>query len=382
MGRKEFYNALGGQYGAQRQAEAKAQIATGLMFTTAATLLVGMEVVTPSGPANREMRRAATDAGYNFGSIRVPQEDGSVKHIPIVRFGPIADYLTIMADAAEVAPFLGEGDWERASAQLLTGFSMNLRNRTYLSGIAEFMDVAFSGDPAKWERYMARQAGTMVPNAFAQAKDDDLMREMRSFVDGLRARVQGYSENSDPVRNLFGQLQVRPPMWSEEFISPVFVSQSEAGQQPYTQEWLENVNTEPKNELARLMHVTNSTIQNPPTKKDEVDLLNFRAVGQQYSAYDRLVQLAGLEVINGKTMYEAIGDLIQSSTYQNVLTDGGWDERGSRLDAIGSVVGAYRSKAWATLLKEDYIDPQGRPLEDVWRASRIGIVNRKRQQPQ
>ena len=116
-----------------------------------------------------------------------------------------------------------EGDEsEELVAAGLAAFSRNLTNKTFLSGITQFVDVVTSNSPSKWENYASRMAAGFVQPVYSSAgrvaahyfdrtkrdyKSDDVTGFLRSTMNRAMSTIPGIGSDAPPLRDVWGNEQ-------------------------------------------------------------------------------------------------------------------------------------------------------------------------------
>ena len=350
--RKQVQNDLLGKNGPQARSDAAAQMATGSVLWAAAANYAMSGDITGGGPKDREVKKMLKETGWLPYSVKTTGEDGKVTYTAYDRTDPFGMFFGIAADYAEIAGHLHGDQADELVAAVVVSTVKNLQSKSYLSGITNAIGAL--AEPERKAEFFARSiVGGFVPNVLNQTfSGDDYMREARSMLDTVKAKIPGYSETVDPVRNVFGEKVLMTPAWGPDHISPIAQNMHKEGTQPGTEAWKHSVQTDLKDELARQMFIHDSPIR-PPGKKDgTVDFTAYKSPNSTYTAYDRYQELAGTVEIGGKTMKQALDHLIKSDVYQHRLSDGDLDFNGSRADQLKAVIGGYRKKALMDLRKE------------------------------
>ena len=65
----------------------------------------------------------------------------------------------------------------------------NLVSKTYLKGLADFMEVITDDDPRKWSRYAKSKTGSFIPNIYTKFVNDPFYRDTRIYLMNLRKEV-------------------------------------------------------------------------------------------------------------------------------------------------------------------------------------------------
>jgi len=352
MLRKQYAMDFLGKNGAEAAAKARAQFLTGSLLYTAAISMAASGEITGAGPKDRDIRRALMDTGWRPYSIRMEKEDGSVEYVSYQRMDPFGMFLGLVADFTEVAGAHPERELEETALAMTAALARNLNNKSYLTGIVNFLG-ALSEPERKVEFFAQGMAAGFVPNFLSQQiNQDPHFREVRSIVDAMRRKTPGFSDDLDPQRNVLGEKQYIPPSLGPDWLSPVTTGIHKKGAQPLTDEWKRTPQSDVYDELARQMFIHNSAIRPIPTKYEGVDLTKHRSPVTGFTAHDRLQELVGTIKIHGKTLKEQLSELINSKDYKERLSDGDYDLNGSRIDVIRSVIQAYRQVAFEHLARE------------------------------
>jgi len=352
LARKQYYMDFMGKNGPDRAADARAQFLTGSVLWASAATFVMDGTITGGGPADRDIKKALMDTGWRPYSVRVQNEDGSVRYVAYNRFDPFGMFFGLAADAAEVLNAHPERDAEDVALAMTTALAKNLNSKSYLTGIVNALG-ALSEPERKLEYFAQGLVGGFIPNTLQQQfNSDPLMREARSLVDALRRKTPGFSEDLDPQRNVLGEKQYAPPYLGPDWLSPVATGIHKGGHQPVTDEWKATPQKEVYDELARLMFINNSAIKPPPADIDGVDLTKYQSPISGFTAHDRYQELTGTIEIGGLNLKQQLEKLFSSDLYKNRLTDGNYDVNGSRIDQVRNVVGAYRQAAQQVLGRE------------------------------
>lgn len=312
--------------GGEVRAELLGRQATGMLFFLSAYAAVQNGAVTGSPPQDPKARAALEATGWQPYSIRVRDSYFSYR-----RYDPIGMFFGIVADLAPMLPLLSEGKQQEAGAQLFVALTENLTSKTYMQGLAEFLDV-INNPHSSTTSFLGRMGSTFIPFASAlrlgRQMEDDPMREMRDIMDYLQNTVPGLSDGS---LGLFKALPARRNWVTGGIVPYHFVGTHK--------------NDPVLEELNRLA----DSVQGAPLET----LHGVELSGEQYS---RLLELHGTTRIGGRTMHEALQALIESPGYdveRSVRGDPPDAERGPRAIALRRIIAAYRERAQNELLNED-----------------------------
>jgi hypothetical protein len=116
---------------------------------------------------------------------------------------------------------------------------------------------------------------------------------------------------------------------------------------------------------------------NPEFKDKEMNLLEYRNPETKQTAYDAVAQTMSEITVGGKTLREALADLIESPEYENMVD--GVSEREdqanlSKRKALNDVFNTYRKEAQAVVLQSDeFFNGNKQTLNEAyteWQASK------------
>jgi hypothetical protein len=327
-----------------RSAEAMGRLSLGmgtaaLIITKASeTTEDGLPLVTGRGPADKEQRQILEQGGWQPYSIRIGD-----KYVSYSRLDPFATVLGTAADMVnyvKYAPAEDQGVVEDVSYGLAVSLLDNFANKTYLSGMAGFIEAMH--DPQRnfptWARTFA---ASFVPGtaAAAVAVQDPYQREVRSILDAARARWPGASDTLPPLRNVLGE-PVRKAQSLGDGISSVanaFVPIL------YREVSDDKVNTE----LRNLAH----GFTPPKRTVGGLDLTTVTSSSGQ-NAFDRWLELHGEVKLGGRDLRTALRRLIDSPEYQRIPPESTEELDSPRIGQVQSVIDDYRQAAMRQLIRE------------------------------
>ena len=328
------------------KAEAVGRMAAGVSASVFFTGLANAGTITGRGPSDPEQRRLLEDLGWQPYSIKYESE-GKTHYVQYSRFDPFATLLGLAADVADYARFSTEEDqapMEEAMWGMAVAAANNFTNKTYLTGLARFVDVLQEPD-TKMPSFVRSFGGSFVPNALNQANialtGDDISRDVNSMLESMRSRIPGLSDDLMPVRNLLGEPVHRTRQIGGEasggitdFIVPVAYTTIK--------------DSVVENELVDLGHGFS------PPKKNKIglDLTTIRNGDNKQNAYDRWAQLHGEVKIGGKNLRTALRALINSRPYQRMPLESTTSVESPRISEINRVLQRYRRRAWEAMIRE------------------------------
>lgn len=315
--------------GGEAWARAQAKLTVGSAFCGVAAMLCLSGRITGSAPKDKATRDALLATGWRPNSIHV-----GGKYISYSRIEPLASVLSSIADAGaimtaaynEVDPDSSFMDVAGSAAMAaILGVSKNLTSKTYMAGLADFLEVATSDDGDKVSRWVARRGASYVPNIVGSGRKmfDPTMNEARTFIDMCKDKVPGLSSSL-------------PPRYSWITGQPIqYMGGRASGFSPVV--WESDKNDPVLEELAKVA----TAISAPSDRVNGVKLS-----GQQLSDYHRL---HGSVQLGGKTMLEALRASMKSTEPVNEEDDveGNTSPRVIRFNAI---IKQYRDKAKKELI--------------------------------
>lgn len=232
------------------------------------------------------------------------------------------------APASQQAEMVGNGAIGASAA-----FAKSVVSKTYFRNMTEFFST-FSGydNETKVARWWQNYAASHVPGMLSSLNDDPAMREVRSTLDAVIARIPGVSQVLPPRRDYVGR------------INDTRIGMPYSTIVPFSARLAPQDNV--FSELQRLSDSTAEADFNEPASKytvggKPVDLKEVYQEGEKASAYDRMQDLIGTIIPRGEhlTFHEKLREVIGGSRYEL-----GNEAANARLDATPDIPG-YRIKA-------------------------------------
>jgi hypothetical protein len=318
--------------GGARKDLALARMTTGSTIMLLAADFAERGTVTGKGPDDQGEREALTRQGWQPYSIKVGDRYYSYNRTD--PFGMTMGFAADMVEMVrrhEIEPDEVDEVHELLGAALLPISQVTI-NKTYMSGMAEFIEMVANPDrhaPAYVERFI----GSFVPAGVAMAERvvDPRQSEVMNAFDAVQARIPVLASKLPPKRDLWGQATAPDSGFGTVYdaLSPVAVKQ--AKESPVD------------SEAVRL----NLDLQRIEKKASWGGVpVNFRDHGEVYDAY---VRLAGNELkhpvwgLGAKDFLDAVvsGKHELSSIYQ-MGSDG---EDGGKAKFIRKTISEYRQLA-------------------------------------
>ncbi len=130
------------------------------------------------------------------------------------------------ADFTEIGAFAAPRERDAFALNMSMAVAKNVTSKTWLSGLSDFFEAL--SDPERfgpaWSRRLAGSAA--VPAVAAQAAQaiDPHLREARTILDAVKARVPVISEGLPMRRNAWGEPIKRGSSVGPDIISPIYSS--------------------------------------------------------------------------------------------------------------------------------------------------------------
>jgi hypothetical protein len=187
--------------GGRQRDEALARIMLGSGLSTTAVVAAMDGRITGNGPSDPRERSAWLETHQPY-SIRIGDQWVSYQ-----RFDPVSTLFGVAADFAEVGKWATQREADAIALDLAKSTARNLTNKTWLSGPSDAFDVL--SDPERYgKNYVQRLAGSAaVPSLANQATQgtDPYLRDARTILDAIKARVPVLSESVPARLNVWGE---------------------------------------------------------------------------------------------------------------------------------------------------------------------------------
>lgn len=321
---KETQMELSGALGAFRQAEAHGRLTLGAGFLVAGAMLARNSLITGGGPRDPKDRRVWLMTHQPY-SLRLGD-----RWVAYDRLDPIAPLLAIAAGYYDESVYV---DTDRDMTWAAVGaLGQYFKDKAALQGIADLLNIG--GDPteqATFERRLGSIVGGFVP-AFLRpivAGIDPVLSVKTNPWDYIRANLPGVSKTLDPVRNIIGEMVMKPQESALESLLPVSTQRiAPWGEDPVV------------DEIDRLYQLTGYTPGMLSPSAGPGTALDMRTVKLEdgYSLYNALMR-GRLEVtVDGQTLRDHLQALIASPEYLDAPDGTGRvddPDEGPRIDTRG-----------------------------------------------
>lgn len=330
-------NLLSGEFRSQLtnpdpiiRSEAAGKLALGAMFWGSAYAFAASGRITGNGPSDPKLKQQLLDSGWQPLSFVTNNPDGTKTYTSFKRMEPLAMILGLVADYHDAAQWMDQDTKNATATAMLMPVAKNIVNKTYLKGLSDVLEALSSPD-GSIEKLVQQRAASEVPfsGLLGNLNDDPDIRDARTFMDGVLKTVPGYGDGLPPKRNLFGE-----PITNPYGISPF--TQTTSTSNPVQQE-LTNLRYGFSGPSREYRGIDLSMVKNP--------------TGQD--AFDRLQELHGQVKVGGKTMADALGQLIGSNRYQQFpQPQYAGDMNNPRVQAVQATISRYRDAATRQMLRE------------------------------
>ena len=213
---------------------ARARVALGSTAMASVAMLANDGLITGRGPADYRENNVLRETGWQPYSIRVGDT-----YYAYNRFEPVGILFGLAADWADIYKYADKSFTEengpelgKLAAMLGASFTENITNKTFLTGVSDFINVIFNPD-RYGEASIQRFLSSFVPTAsyYVRKAEDPIMRDAQTLTDQYLNRIPGLSTELPAKRNVFGEIRTfskgAAPKWMGgigETFSPVATS--------------------------------------------------------------------------------------------------------------------------------------------------------------
>jgi len=378
--RKNFREDFFGRNGAERMAQARGGLATGYILMTLASIMHREGMITGSqgqitgerATKSRDLKDLRKQTGVLPYAFRYwDEEAGTYKYRQFGRFDPFGAFFGIVADFHDIYDQLSEKELRIVGSDLLiltarqggdTGefispaskiinagrasvaaMQRNLISKTYLKGLADFMEVLTddSSSNEKWDYYWRNKLGSFVPNVYTKFVNDPFYRDVRTIVDVAKKRgvASGEVEHKYDFRGNALRYQGSE---TKRLIDGLF--------NPFGS--TTKINDPVAEEVLRL------GLNMPKMKRElngDIDLSLF-VTDEGQTAYNKQMQHLRNVRINGKSLDQALREAINSNEYKMgsdpYQTDENVSDTGSRVKILRRIIRSYHNVAEQQIIKD------------------------------
>ena len=391
-----------------------ARLTFGSMVLAAGAGLAAVGWITGRGPEDRGLRQAMRRQGWQPYSMKVwnPARQ-TFTYVGYNRFEPMGMMFGITADVVESWYDQDLSLMERTLAMTLLAFSRNFTSKTWIRGLAEFMDAIGprgfeqgARTVSAAERFGIGRLQTFVPRfvasterAVSPERESRIMTELNDLVNIWRSQVPGWSDEVPKDRNGYGDPILLGYGFTNKIVSGIFNAVSplymkDAKPNVVDQELMkQRVDLMPPAKVWSERTPAQATDQSVLQDEDPGRVQRLALNARQYEAYQVYASANHKEIADlglppyprtsmeavhrhiGRTitgtprqpgptppsnlsMFETLRWLMQTPSYR-AMSDG---ELGGKADALRTVIRIFREqgKELATLVDQDLFNKVNR----------------------
>ncbi len=294
--------------GGVRAQMAKSKLATGTALGTAMWFMASAGKITGSDPYDKDVRSARHESGWRPRSFVFEDEFGNKTYYSYDRMEPLSYIIGAIADIYELTEeskydTLSEdemGKVERMMGATLIALSENTMDKSFMTGIRDFLEAATGKENYKWQNYIKRQSNGLIPYAGLRRDATRLMDDTKRMTDGIPTYIEA---------NMFSAAQELPARL-DNFGNEVHY---DSVLNPWPKVIQES--SRHQDEIGRL---ANSTRRAPiPSPSNKIGGVEMSA--QEYHDYKLLSRKH--TVVAGKTFLETIVGIMDGSNYDKMTDD-------------------------------------------------------------
>lgn len=335
--------------GGEARADAMGRLALGTLFWTGGAMLASEGLITGKGPTDPTLQKQWRQAGNQPYSIRFPGAgpDGNDLFISYNRFDPTAGMLGMIADYAYISAHLDERTRDQIAMSLSLSLANNLTSRSYLRSLTELTAILGNANSPlaidQVERWLRSRASSYVPRIVSTMNPDDTMRDARSMLEAIEAKIPGLSSGLPPMRDNFGAPIVPAVGWPFKEINPFAISVGKSGHA--------------RKELAYWAESpSRAQFEMPsPSIDGVIDLRQAKNEKTGQSAYDRWLEILTEQRFAGKSAEERLDELVKSDGYKEMKSKGKEDpiyRRHPAVEFLRDQFGTHYDMAKQMMLQE------------------------------
>ena len=322
------------------EAQGKATIGSGALFSMFAIVNSNNISITGAGPQEPSQRKRLEDAGWQKYSIKVGD-----KYYSYQKLDPVATILGLAADYRDMAKdpsTAGSSSIENIFSAAFVSMTNNIMDKSFLAGLDMAMGAIQDEKSAK--KWINSMVGSFVPSVIPQTREimtgsPDLV-ESWSLMDTISKRTGINAGALDKKRNILGEevdAQVLDSVMDRGFDIVANVSEDKDDIVLDEIASLREGFDIPSKKIVSGLDLTEDRYRDPETKR---------------TAYDTYRKLHGTVKINGKTLRQEMTKAIKSKWYQNINPQSLPNYRSKRISELQKIIRKYRNEALAQTLKK------------------------------
>jgi hypothetical protein len=326
--------------GGARRDLAVAKTMTGAALIGTFMYAANSNLITGNGPKDPQLRKMWELRGWRPKSIYNPTNKTYYSYDGLEPISSIMGFSADIASFADSIPEVGMG--EAVSALILSQWQ-NLASKNFAETMADVVGALEDPNTEKALNVIRKNLAQWVPGAVSAARGqvDDTMREVNSIVDAWKDRIPGLSSTLPPRRNPMTGEKIIRSQAPLSLINPFF--ESVDSKDPVMSEVVRN--------RIKLIPPDDVLAGNPPpgglaTMSPERATVGVKLSPQEY---DRLIVLGATSKNDGKTLHQALTEMVKSPEYRR-SSDG---PDGGKALRIQLMFHAYYQMAELKLMEEN-----------------------------
>lgn len=313
--RAQFWQDM--KAGGEARSDAIGRFTMGSLFWTGTAMLAAEGIITGKGPTDPVLQAQWKLDGKQQYSIKFAGmgENGKDLWVDYSRLGDQwAGMLGIAADAAYVMAHVDERTQDQLAMTLTLSLANNLNSRGYLRSLTELSAVlSATGNPqgpGAVQRWLNSRAASYVPRVVDSLNPDDTMRDARTMIESIYARVPGLSSTLEAKVDNFGVPMAPQVGWPINEINPFKVSMTKLGSaRKELSYWADSP-------VRAQFEIPSSVIDGV------VDLRQFKNSETGQTAWGRWMQLLTEPKFGGVSFEERMNEITSSDGYKALKAQG------------------------------------------------------------
>ena len=306
-----------------RRRIAQTKLTMGTTFMGYMAYLALDETITGNGPSDPALRRVWLKT-HRPVSVNLGKDPatGKTKWLELGRVEPFSSVMGMAADAVQMWGYMDEATQSQIVTGLAAILAKNFTSKTFTKGLAGALKAG--DNPERFgPTFVEKTIASLVPNVLNQLNttfNDPVVKEMRSLLDRIKARVPGFSDDVPPMLDLKGEPVLQPP-----------------GLVPFSPVFMMAMKEDPVADEMMRIRLGFSQISD---KIDGVELSNKENHQLQ------LFFLRG-KARDGRTLYQTLHKVMNSSSYRRTSVS---DQ--DRKAVLQNIIGSYRTMARGRLRRD------------------------------